>query len=178
MKEYSVTIQDAENIAERIRIEGQRLWDDEWANRVIYKGLFINPEISPSYSFETINNKSDALLHDLHIIEHAIHVAMCNDIVIKSNDNEITADEINIHMQSLNRELERLKRLMNIPQQQVVVNSNNSSYYVCNRYSIDKIRERYDKLVKDLQYDKICLSHFKLNHIIHFTLDDSCNFDF
>ena len=173
MKEYSVTIQEAENIAERIRIEGQRLWDDEWANRVIYKGLFINPEINTSYSFETINNRSDALLHDLHIIEHAIHVAMCSDII--DDYYEMTADEVNIHMQSLNRELERLKRLMNIPQQQVVVNSNNSSYYVCNRYSIDKIRERYDKIVKDLQYDKICLSHFKLNHIIHFTLD---NFNF
>lgn len=175
MKEYSVTIQEAENIAERIRIEGQRLLDDEWANRVIYKGLFINPEINTSYSFETINDRSDALLHDLHIIEHAIHVAMCNDI---ADDYGMTADEVNIHMQSLNRELERLKRLMNIPQQQVIVNSNNSSYYICNRYSIDKIRKRYDKLIKDLQYDKICLSQFKLNHIIHFTLDDSCNFNF
>lgn len=176
MKEYSVTIQDAENIAERIRIEGQRLWDDEWESRVIYKGLYNNPRINIPYSFEAINDKSDALLHDLHIIEHAIHVAMCNVIVIKSDDYEMTADEINLHMQSLNRELERLKRLMSIPQQQVVVIPNNSSSYsICNRYSIDEIRERYDKLVKDLQYDKICLSHFKLNHIIHFTLD---NFNF
>lgn len=178
MKDYSVTIQEAENMAEQIRIKGQRLLDDEWANRVIYKGLFINPEINSSYSFETINDISDALLHDLHTIEHAIHVATCNDMAIKSDDYEVTADEVNLHMQSLNRELERLKRLMNIPQQQVVVNSNNSSYYVCNRYSIDKIRERYDKIVKDLQYDKICLSQFKLNHIIHFTLNDPCNFNF
>lgn len=116
MTEYSVTIQEAENIAERIRIEGQRLWDDEWANRVIYKGLFINSENNNSYSFETINDMSDSLLRDLHTIEHAIHVATCNDMAIKSNDYEVTADEVNLHIQSLNRELERLKRLMNIPQ--------------------------------------------------------------
>lgn len=163
-----ITSSEASKLLAKLTNDKETILSNEVAKRVFCAATSEDPEkLRPDYSFSVTQEKIDKINRRIMEIRHKLNLFNTSTVVIDG----LTIDQVLIRMPQLQKQKNKLQRMMRASEKTRVSITGNIIDYEYTNYNPKEAKNAFDEVSKEI--DDLQLALDAINNTVKFEIDDN-----